>query len=494
MEESREPQIEIAENGLSAKLIVPEYVDRETLTPSLFNSLLTKAGVDLESSTKKLADDFIAMANSAPSGPIEGIIAEGVAAIHGKDAYIEWKLEELDHSGIKTTDDQSNKDDAKGDSESEDESVCFYNQSVYTVVSEDDILGQVYPEVPGEEGKDVKGKTLAARTAKPLDFKYDETIAIDEQNQIVAKSEGVLIINGMTALISDTIEVNQNVDFNTGNIDFNGNIIVHQGVKDCFVVKASENIEIRGLIEAATIIAGNDLRAMGGFAGREQGRAEVKGNLQAKYLDAVNLEVQGDLSAEREVINCQTEVLGDIKCPRGAIIGGDTRVSGKVEVLDLGAGAQPITTVYIGLLPHLDPLIAQLTELTNELIEQRQKLLDEQEMITSNSGANITPTHQARLNTITYEIAQVQKLLDRSEPSLQRARERAEELRTVDVNIKRKLHPNAVLVCGEYSYRVLNELKGPLHITANKRGQLEYQQGESKPVMLSSEADLRCAA
>lgn len=492
MEESREPKVEVAENGLSAKLIVPEFYEREKLTPSLFNSLLTQAGVELESCTKKLAEDFIAKANAAPPGPVEGLIAEGVPATHGKDAYIEWRLEELESSKQdKQAKVSSDKDQESSDGE---ESISFYDQSVYTVVKEGDVLGQVYPEVPGEEGRDVRGKTLAARTAKPLDFNYDESIGIDEKNQIVAKSEGVLVINGKTALISNTIEVDQNVDFNTGNIDFNGNIIVHQGVKDCFTVKATENIEVRGLIEAATMIAGNNLKAFGGFAGREQGVAQVEGDLHAKYLDAVEVHVQGDLCVDREVINCQTIVLNDIKCPRGAIIGGETKVSGRVEVLDLGAGAQPLTTVYIGQLPQLDPLIAQLSELTNDLIEQRQKLLDEKEMITANSGANIAPTHQARLNEITYEIASVQKHLDRAEPSLQRVRDRAEEMRTVDVNVKRKLHPNAVLVCGEFSYRIKNELRGPLQITVNKRGQLEYQLGENKPVMLSKEADLRGAA
>lgn len=498
MEESREPQVEIADDGLSAKLIVPEYIDRETLNHSLFNALLTKAGVELESCTKKLADDFIAMANEAPSGAVEGIIAEGVPATHSKDAYIEWTLDELDTSMFNNEDNEGEADlkdsDGENASEDEDESVCFYNQSVYTVVKDGDVLGKVYPEVPGEEGRDVTGKTLAARTPKPLDLKYDETIGINEDNQIVAKSEGVLIINGKTALISDTIEVKENVDFNTGNIDFNGNIIVREGVKDCFVVKASEDIEIRGLIEASSIIAGNDLRALGGFAGREQGSAQVNGNLYAKYLDAVNVQVQGDLCVDREVINCQTNVLGDIKCPRGALIGGETKVSGSVEVLDIGAGAQPFTKVHIGLLSQLDPLIAQLSQLIRDLIEQRQKLLDEHERLASSSGPDTAQSQQAQLNQITYQIADVQKHLDRAEPSLKRARERAEDLRTVDVFVKRKLHPNAVLICGEFTYRMTDEIKGPLRITVNKRGQLEYQQGENKPVLLSTEADLRGAA
>ena len=58
-----------------------------------------------------------------------------------------------------------------------------------------------------------------------------------------------------SAKVSNTLEIDQNVDFSTGNIDFPGNVIVHRSVKDCFTVKARDDIEVRGLIEAATLIA-----------------------------------------------------------------------------------------------------------------------------------------------------------------------------------------------------------------------------------------------
>ncbi|MGB0766408.1 MAG: DUF342 domain-containing protein [Phycisphaeraceae bacterium] len=492
MNDSREPTIEIAENGLSATLRLPAYFDRATLNPSLFNSLLTQAGIELESMTKAMADDYIAKAQDAPPGVFEAVLAEGTAAVHGQDARIEWTSQApQEQNADNDTDPDVDAADTDGDG---DEPVSFYNRSVYNVVEAGAVLGQVYPEVPGQEGKDVRGKVIAARTAKPLDFKYDESIALNAQHQLIAKTSGVLIINGKTAAISDTIEVENNVDFNTGNIDFDGNILVHRGVKDCFVVKATEDVEVRGLIEAATIIAGRDLRALGGFAGREQGTAEVHGDLHAKYLDAVETDVRGDLCVDREIINCTNRVLGSIVCPRGAIIGGETRVSGTVEVLDLGAGAQPNTIVHIGLMPELDPLLDALSALTDGLIIDRQKLLDEKDAVTARSASTTAALLQAELNPITFKIAEVQQHLDRAEPALEALRKKADERRVVDVQINRKLHPNAVLVCNGFRYRVMNEIRGPVRITLNKRGQLEYQRGESKPELLSAECELRGAA
>ena len=495
MDEKSEPKVDIAENGMSATLILPKDFDRATLTPDVCELLLKQANVHTDAIDPTAVQACITKAQDAKPGRFEGVIAQANPAIHGVDAYIEWQLEDLQAS---KQDNEEEKTSAKGETQADeppaDETVSFYDQSIYTVVNVGDVLGKVHPEVPGTEGKDVRGKTLATRTAKPLEFKYDETLEIDEQNRLVAKADGVLIRDRKSALISDTIEVDQNVDFETGNIDFRGNILVHRGVKDCFIVKATEDVEVRGLIEAATIITGKDLRANGGFAGREQGTAEVQGNLFAKYLDAVTIHVAGDLCVERENINSNNTVLGNINSPRGSIIGGVTNVSGTVELLDLGASAQPITEIHVGVLPLLDPLIDDLSVFTEELIQERDRLLNEHEMITANSGSRIAPTHQAKLDEINMAMGKIQLQLDRAEPSLERVRERAEAIRKIDVKINRKLHPNALLVCGGYHYRITNEIKGPIRITANKRGQLEYQQGESKPQLLSTESELRTAA
>ncbi|MEM9347338.1 MAG: FapA family protein [Planctomycetota bacterium] len=495
MDEKSEPKVEIADNGLSASLVLPEDFDRATLSIELCQKLLKQEGVAPDTIVQQNIEAYLAKAEAAEPGPFEAVIARAAPAIHGVDAFIEWRLK----SG---GGDEQPQEEAKeqgdaprdGASEEKDEAKCFYSVSNFNVVKSGDVLGKYHPEVPGTEGRDVRGKVLATRTAKPLDLKHDETIGIDEQQNVVAKADGVLIRDRESAHISDTIEVDENVDFNTGNIDFHGNILVRQGVKDCFIVKATENIEVRGLIEAATLIAGKDLHAKGGFAGREQGVAKVEGNLYGKYLDAVETQIDGDLCVEREIINCNNTVLGSINCPRGAIIGGCTQVSGSVELMDLGAMAQPITELQIGVLPLLDPLIAELTKLVEHLVEERGKLLDEQEMITSNSGARIAPTLQANLEEISRSMGKLQLQLDRAEPSLERVRGRADMLRQIDVKINRRLHPNALIVCGGYRYRITNEIKGPIHITANKRGQLEYQRGEDKPVLLSTESELRTAA
>jgi len=495
----------ISDDGLLAELIVPADVDRAQLTPELCQAMLMRGGIELSATSPELIVQFIKHAR-ASTGLYHGLIARGTPPTHGEDGYIDWTIDRQDSTASAPDADAAGDTQATGDAndpgdandassaQSPNAPASHYERSVYTIVKAGDVLGQLYHARPGNDGRSVTGKNLAAREGKPLEFQHDESIIIGKGNQVLAQADGVLDRSGKIACIRDTICVDEYVDFNTGNIRFNGNVVIQKGIRDCFTVEAQGDVEVRGLIEAATIITGGELRALGGFAGRDQGSAQVAGNLKAKYLDAVESYVRGDLEVDREVINCHTTVLGQVESPQGSIIGGDTLVAGRIDVAELGAEGLPLTTVQIGVVPHLDPLIRQLDALVAQLTHERQKLLEEQETIESASGPRVTSTHKERLCELMYEIAEVQTHLDRAEPSMQRAREKADAMRCVDVRVQKKVHPNTALVCGGLQYRIKSEMKGPLRIAMDDQGRLKFERDGGGSQMLASSADLTQAA
>lgn len=472
---------------MTAWLTMPADFDRAQLSPAVCDAALLAGHIELTSSTKQLVAKFIADAADAPPGDFQSVIAQGTPVQHGKDGRVEWLI---DHN-----EDTTPKDPQEGaPAKPEEQPVSFYDRSVYTIVTIGDCLAIVHHPTTGVDGRDVTGKNIAARDGKPVEFKHDESILMGKGNQALAQASGVLDRSGSTICIRDTIEVDQYVDFNTGNIQFNGNVLVHKGVRDCFRVQADKDIEVRGLIEAATLIAGGDLRSLGGFAGRDQGTARISGNLHAKYIDAVQLYVRGDLCVEREVINCKTLVLGRINSPRGAIIGGETHVAGAIEVNEIGADGLPRTVVYLGGVPHLDPLINELADITAELIARRQKLLDEQELIQRSAGSKPMAQHKERLCELMYEVAEVQTQLDRAEPTLASVRKKAQSMRSVAVMVNHQVFPNTVFICGGMQYKIKNPLPGPLQITADDKCRLMVEQRGQSATMLSRNAELSEAA
>lgn len=482
MDDNSRLQTVIEDEGLTARLIAPPRVDRSQLTKALCESTLRGDNIELTPKVKENIEKFIAKVEKAPIGEVQTIIAKGTPPTDGEDGRLEWALDELKKNNPKP---EAGKDQG---------AVSFYEQSHYTIVKSGQVLGTLHPPTSGEDGRDVTGQTLPATEGRPAEFNHDESILIGKGHKIIANADGVLDCSKGMAAIHDTIDVHDNIDFNTGNICFDGNVIVRKGVRDCFKIETGGDVEVRGLIEAATIVAGRNLHAKGGFAGREQGVAEVAGDLYARYLDAVTVRVEGDLCVDREVLNCNTTVRGRVASPRSSIIGGQTLVAGGVVVAELGSNGLPQTTVEVGVLPHLDPPIKQLSGLVRQLTEQRQKLLDEKEMIEQASGGTVAPANKERVCELLCEIAEVQKYLDRAEPSLAQARERAEELREVDVYVDKQVHPNTELVCSGMRYRVQEALRGPLRITMDRRGRLNVEREGQRPVPLAQQADLTSAA
>lgn len=487
MDDNCQLNTKISDDGMTAVLITPHGFDHTKLNQELCKAMIMRGGIELSATKPELIDQFIEEAKAATEGGHHGIIARGTEPRHGSDGHIEWLVKEP----TPTTPTENAPENPEGATDAD---VSFYERSAFIVVKAGDVLGKIHPPTHGQDGRDVTGKNIAAREGRDYDFKHDESLMVGKGNMVLAQADGLLDRSGNTICIRDTISVDEYVDFNTGNISFNGNIEIRKGVRDCFKVQADGDIEVQGLIEAATIIAGGELRALGGFAGRERGTANIKGDLIAKYLDAVEVNVRGNLCVDRELINCNTEVLGGIDSPRGAIIGGDTLVAGRVEVAELGAEGLPQTTVQINVVPHLDPLIHDLERIIDGLIDDRDKLVEEQEMIQKTSGSRVTSQHKERLCELMYEIAEVQALLDRAEPSIEKVREKADSMRLADVTVHKKVHPNTVLVCDGLSYKVKNEIKGPVRIFPDSKGHLQLQYDGAPPSKLSRQADLADAA
>jgi len=61
------------------------------------------------------------------------------------------------------------------------------------------------------------------------------------------------------------------VDFVTGNIFFNGNVVVCGTVLDGFEIKADGDIIVSKIVESATLTAGRDVIVKGGVLGRGKG-------------------------------------------------------------------------------------------------------------------------------------------------------------------------------------------------------------------------------
>ena len=213
-------------------------------------------------------------------------------------------------------------------------------------------LVRLIPAVPGQDGFTVRGQTLPARAVKDFDLKKlaGQNVALnDDGTALVAKQGGLPTRVGERVAVMPIYSVQGDVDFNTGNLDFDGNIIVGGGVKPGFRVRATGNIQIGGTVEAAKLEAGGSVTVGGGIVGHNEAVIRTGGALTARFVEAAELHAKGQILIGSE-IRQSTAISEDrvIVAGPGRIVGGHVRGRESVEAKILGSASGSPTSVQAG--------------------------------------------------------------------------------------------------------------------------------------------------
>ena len=411
--------------------------------------------------------------------PRSAVVARATPAEHGSDGRVTWLVDEA-----------RPEDEAKP--QTGDDRVDFYQRSAYVMVDMGQVIGEVTEATVGSDGQDVTGAVLRAVPGKPANLKLDESIMQDARGRLIAQREGVLIRHpDGRALISEVLEISGYVDFSTGNIDFDGDVVVHQGVRDRFVIKTTGNIEVHGLIEAATIQCGGDLSAHTGVAPRGLGQVTVQGRLEAKYLDNAKIDVQGVLQIHREAINSHIQALGGVDSPRAAIIGGESIIVGEAAVGTLGSDGAITTVVRLGLIPHLESQRSQLESIIEQLEVKQAPLLEEQRLLNL-ARQNLDAKQRERQTEVMFELGQIEGQLTRARTAEQTLSTRIQQRSVTQLTIEKCIHPGVTFRVGDHVYPIRRQIRGPIRIhVKNGRATVEHHDRPAEPLSALGGGDRR---
>lgn len=287
------------------------------------------------------------------------VVAEGKPVKQGENARIEYYFEtELSSKPALN----------------EDGSVDFYSLKTFTQCHEGDILAKLFPEVPGEAGMNVFGEPIAPVAVKKKIIKHGRNLVLSEDGRILTAgvSGHVSLVEGKVFL-SDSMELD-NVGPATGNIDYDGNITVLGNVLENFSVKASGTVEVKGVVEGATIEAGEDIIIYRGMKGMGKGVLKAGRNIISQFLE--NSEASAGGYVETESILHSTVMAGTdvvVSSKKGFISGGRVSAANLVRVKTLGSDMGADTIVEVGADPKVKRRVAELQRLiqdANKGIEQ----------------------------------------------------------------------------------------------------------------------------
>lgn len=297
--------------------------------------------------------------------------------------------------------------------------VDFRELGDIVVVHKGDILMQRIPPIPGKKGYDVFGQEIMPVEGLDIPFSselFGVHVNSEDNNQLLSSITGqpIPLPDGM--IVSPILTVD-NINLASGNIRFDGSIVVLGDVDVDMKVYALDDITIGGDVINARIECKGNLKINGGVIGDSElivgGDIQIKGGIQ-KYSSKVEnkahsnvvdisknekkVTVRGCFSADF-VENCCIEAGIDIVINKYAlnselfatnkivigtggggydqqssIVGGIAWAMLLVKAVNIGANSGVKTQIQVGSNPYIQRKVIQLKQSLQEIDTEREKV------------------------------------------------------------------------------------------------------------------------
>lgn len=240
----------------------------------------------------------------------------------------------------------------------QDGSVNHYELNLINKVDEGQWLGERIEPTEGTPGRNLFNEEVAALNGKQERLKYDRISVkevYDEKNNVtvlLAKRTGAVVFNNEQISVSNYIEIDGDVCFHTGNIDFDGFVDVKNTVEDNFYVIAENDIQILGAmgVGGADRIESREgnIYIRGGIAGKNKAKIIAKGDVYTKFASDCIIECGGTLNIGYYAMNCTIKAKEVImESTSSKIIGGEVDAEIRIDVSELGSKAGIPTKISV---------------------------------------------------------------------------------------------------------------------------------------------------
>lgn len=274
------------------------------------------------------------------------VCAKGQPPISGTDAFIKYHV------------DTENKGRPN---ELSDGSVDYKNLNLFTTVEQGDLLAEKVPATAGIPGIDILGNAIVPKPGKDIAIPAGKNVQVVDGTNLIASIAGQLLIANNKINVVPVIEIKEDVDVSTGNIEFIGDVIVRGSVQPGFSVKADGNIEVYGTISGGTVEGKNIIIKMG-IQGMYRGYVKAKENIVAKFIENATVHAGVDIMVSDVVLNSRMSAGKKIivEGRRGLIVGGTVMAGEEIRAKVVGAPMATVTAIEVGVNPVLREEYQQL--------------------------------------------------------------------------------------------------------------------------------------
>lgn len=345
-----------------------------------------------------------------------------------------------------------------------------YGQMDYTTlniiqnVQDGEVICRIIHPTEGTPGTSVLGEEIPAKNGAKANVPQGVNTKITEDGgALVAAATGHVKFDGRGFQVRSVMEVEGNVDYSVGNINYVGDVHIRGDVLSGFSVQAMGDITVDGVVEACTIEAGGDLIVTKGIVGNEQAVIRAKNDIFTKFVEGACIFVKNSLRTDC-IMNSDVYSNGTIqvRTGRATILGGRIRAAKEISANVVGSPAESGTVITLGGLPweeyEKEVLVRKIGELEKDI---------EKTELQPGSPHKLTHLSMTRLKLTTS-----QRRLEQIEKALRAYRDDTEARKNPGHLLCTTAYGGTDITIGSANLRLIHETH-PCHVRL-KDGELDF--------------------
>jgi hypothetical protein len=404
------PMIRVVQNKMEAYIFVKHNL-RPSTTVEDIKSMLAQRDITYGIIPDEEIQDYI---DTPELHKQNFLIAKGDETIQPRDDEIVYHFER----------------ERKPGTEKEDGAMDFKDRGETPHVVAGQLVAERILGHPGQEGKTIFGDIQRIGKYERKSLLCGKGIQLSsDRNQAHAKLSGLPVVSQRDQLsIENELMIHGDVDMKTGHIKYEGLVNVRGVVESHFYVRA-QRLTAQGIMTAKIETTG-DIKVKGGIIGAT---INTKGQVHAKFIKGANIHANGNVYAEKEILDSTIITRGECVIDRGRVMASDISASRGIIAKSVGSDTSPECQLTIG---------TDTTSL-DKLMNYKRKLVKNNRDLSEYEAPLI---HLKKLlQEIDEQIEDLNILIDRIEDAKPGAEKRLKLLRQTNKRRDIKLYEDKIL-------------------------------------------------
>ncbi|MCR4788786.1 MAG: FapA family protein [Lachnospiraceae bacterium] len=301
----------------------------------------------------RLVDSFLAGKNLGERMPI----ATGRVPVDGQDGFFEYFF---------------NTEVERVPKMLPDGSVDFQNTDWYEHVKRGQKLAFYHAAGKGEPGHTVTGKPIPPKRGKELaPLRCKGVLVSEDKRTYTSDLDGRVELSGNRLEVSKILQL-KDVNMATGNVNFDGNVLISGTVSNGVTINAGGDVIIDGFVEDCTIVAKGDVILRKGVNGGGKGSITSGGSVEGKFFESVSVTAERSITVNYSLnSNMYSGDSITVFGKKGLILGGTVFAARDIKVGNVGNDMDVRTVIRLGI---SDKVREEQRRVENQLMDCDNKL------------------------------------------------------------------------------------------------------------------------